>query len=152
MVSSPDNEPNKEQSITHSTEASKDQDIANLSPELLQVFFEKSDTENRVVFTNPSTIETLAQKTPDALIKFVESSDQRQYQYHLNIQEQRHKESLAKENTTRLILGGIFSIFIMCFIYAAYTKDQSLPNQVFNVLLGGAGGAGLITTLNRKKD
>ena len=152
MTSTPNNNPNEEQGITPAPEPSEDRDSVNAYQDLLKVLFEKKDIDSRSILVNPSAIESLAQHSPDALIKFAESSDERQYQFHLKLQEQQHKENLAKESTSRWILGGIFGLFTICFIYAAYTKDQSLPTQVFNVLLGGAGGAGLITTLNRKKD
>ncbi|MDS3861558.1 hypothetical protein RIF25_12145 [Thermosynechococcaceae cyanobacterium BACA0444] len=150
MTNTPDDQPNQAEAITHtSPESSEEQNTVSITPEVLQIL-ESKDISNRSIFVNPATIQGLIQQDPDALIKFAESSDERHYQLQLAVRQQKHKENLAKE--TRLILGGIFGLFTMCFIYAAFTKDQALPNQVFNVLLGGAGGAGLITTLNRKKD
>jgi len=152
MTNTPDDQSNQEEVITQpSHESSEEQNTLSITPEVLQIL-ESKDISNRAIFVNPTTIQSLIQQDPDALIKFAESSDERLYQFQLAVRQQKHKENMAKENTTRLILGGIFGLFTMCFIYAALTKDQSLPTQVFNVLLGGAGGAGLITTLSQKKD
>ena len=150
MVITPNNEPNEEGTITpDSPKTSEDQGSYTLTPEQYQIILERKNLDTQSILVNPTAIESLAQHSPDALIKFAESSDERQYQFHLAVQQQQHKENFAKENTTRIILGGFVGIVIACLLYSAHTKDQSLPNQIINLIVGSAG---LTTYLGRKKD
>lgn len=105
-----------------------------------------------LMMINPSAVETLAHNSPERLIQFADSSDQRQFTYYSKLAEYRHNNNHNRENTIRLALGSVFGIVLMAFVYAGLTKDNTLPTQLINTLVGGAGGLGVSSFLQKKKE
>ena len=126
-----------------------------LSPETLQILFDNNNKEDRLsrsLLINPSAMQTLAQHEPGSLIQLADASDDRQFRFHLKNAEYRHINNRNRENTIRLALGSVFGFVLMAFIYAGFTKDNTLPTQLINTLIGGAGGLGVSSFLQKKKD
>jgi hypothetical protein len=144
----------KSASATANTEQTSkaDSEAIELQPEALQILFNKDEKISKALMINPSAVETLAQREPGALIKFADASDERQFIYHSKVSEHRHKETQSQELTTRWIIGGVLSLVAMAFVYAGVTKDNTLPDRIINVVIGGAGGLGLGVYLNKKKE
>jgi hypothetical protein len=61
------------------------------------------------------------------------------------------KESIAKKNNTRLIIGVIALAFSGSLGYGFLHKDTGLADKVFTGAMGLLGGTGIVA-LNRKKD
>jgi len=103
------------------------------------------------IMENPSVLEALVHEAPAEVIKFVESSDDRQFRYYSQKEENRHKERLARETTTRLAVAGVLGCAFAAFGYSAITGDTNLSNQIISVIVGGFGGLG-ISKLFQNKD
>ena len=126
-----------------------------LSAETRQIVFDNSNKEDRLsrsILINPSAMQALAQHEPGALIQLADASDDRQFKFHLKTAEYRHINNRNRENTIRLALGSVFGIVLMAFVYAGLTKDNALPTQLINTLVGGAGGLGVSSFLQKKKE
>jgi hypothetical protein len=128
-----------------------------LSPETLQILFDNNNKEDRLsrsLLINPSAMQTLAQHEPGALIQLADASDDRQFRFHLKTAEYRHISNRNRENTLRWVVGGVIGIVLMSFVYSGLTKDKTLPTQLINILVAGAGGVGVGSSsfLQKKKD
>jgi hypothetical protein len=75
-----------------------------------------------------------------ALIKFLDSSDKREYLHRTRVAEYRHKELQARENTIRGLIAGLWSLIIAGFIYAGLTQDSALPKTLVTVSITAVGG------------
>jgi len=126
----------------------------SISPEVLQYLTdEKPDRIARSISINPSAMETLAHSAPDSLIQLANDSDERQYKYHSTTAKYRYEERIRRENTIRLVGGGIVAVITMAFIYAGITKDSALANDLIKTLMVGGGGVGIgSSSLLKKKD
>lgn len=101
---------------------------------------------------NPTIIETLSQEAPKELLKFADASDQRQAQYFLKKEENRHQERLSRERTLRIGMASLLGVAMSAFLYAGLTKDSGLAQSVVSVVAGGLGGLGAGVVLSRRKD
>jgi len=113
---------------------------------------DEKNSRSALMMINPSAVETLAHNAPEKLIDFANLSDDRQYNYYSKLAEYRHTDNRNRENTIRLALGSVFGIVLMAFVYAGFTKDNTLPTQLINTLVGGAGGLGVSSFLQKKKE
>jgi hypothetical protein len=84
-------------------------------------------------------LELSAKHDQSALIKLVDASDERQHLYHIKVAEHRHFESQSKENTIRFLIVGLWTLFIVGFIYAVLTKDNTLPKELLTIAITAAG-------------
>lgn len=112
-----------------------------------------SDRPALSVIINPSVMQALAQDTPQELLKFAEASDERQFKYYMQKEQNRHKEQLASENTTRIAVGAVLGAVFAAFTYSAITGDSTLSGQIIAVIVGGFGGLGVgLTKVFRPKE
>ncbi len=114
-----------------------------------------SGTEGKAILSvmvNPSVMEALAQDSPEQLLEFVEKSDDRQYQYYLQKEQNRHNEKIARENTTRIAIASVLSAVFAAFFYSAATGEISLSAEIISALIGGFGGLGIGKVLQRPED
>jgi hypothetical protein len=86
-------------------------------------------------------LECLAQRNLSMLIKYVDASDERKYQYHTKVAEDRHKERQARETTIRLLMAGVGGLVIIVFVYTSCTKDQTLPRNLMTFAMTAVGSA-----------
>lgn len=104
------------------------------------------------IIENPSVLEALAHQAPHEVIKFATSADERLFKYSTQKEENRHKERLARENTTRIVVGTIGGAVLAAFGYSALTGDTSLSTEVITVIVGGFGGLGIGKLLTPPED
>lgn len=104
------------------------------------------------IMENPSVLEALVHEAPAEVMEFVEASDNRQFKYFSQKEENRHKELLAGENTKRIAIGVVFGTALIAFVYSAVTGDSTLPNQIITVIVAGFGGLGVRELFQRKEE
>lgn len=68
----------------------------------------------------------------------------------VEIQKQKVQNQKHSQNTIRMIIGSILSIVIGGYIFAGVTKDSSFPKDILNIIMGGLGGAGGLTLLQKQ--
>ncbi|NJM27852.1 MAG: hypothetical protein HC856_05790 [Pseudanabaena sp. RU_4_16] len=111
----------------------------------------------------PLAFEALAKKDPAGLLSFVKSYDERRYQIANLKEENRHKESISREETkskerdasnktNRIAMGLVFAFLAIVLLYSGLTGNKELPEKVINITAGALGGAGGATLLKRKED
>lgn len=101
---------------------------------------------------NPTVLEALVHEAPEEVLKLVAAADERQFKYFTQREENRHKERLARENTTRTVIGTIGGAVLAAFGYSALTGDTSLSTEVITVIVGGFGGLGIGKLLAAPED
>jgi hypothetical protein len=111
-----------------------------------------SDKAVLSVLVNPSVMEALAQDAPQEVLKFAEASDDRQFRYYMQREQNRHKELVAREATTRIAIGAVMGSVFGAFIYSAFTGDTNLSSQIISVIVGGFGGLGISKLLQSKEE
>lgn len=104
------------------------------------------------IMENPTVLEALVHEAPEEVIKFVAAADERQFKFYTQREENRHKEQLARENTTRIAIGTIGGAVLAAFGYSALTGDISLSAEIISVIVGGFGGLGISKLLTPPED
>ncbi|NBD15377.1 MAG: hypothetical protein GVY04_04310 [Cyanobacteria bacterium] len=91
---------------------------------------------------NPSTLETLAQNSPQELIELADQAEERIYNFSRAKEEHDYNLNQSKETTNRLIIIAGVLLVIAGFIYSGFTGDRELPEKLVNIALGALGGIG----------
>lgn len=104
------------------------------------------------ILENPTVLEALVQEAPAEVLEFVKAADERQFKYFTQKEENRHKEQLARENTTRITIGTIGGAVLAAFVYSAFTGDTSLSAEIITAIIGGFGGLGIGKLLQPKEE
>lgn len=91
---------------------------------------------------NPSTLETLAQNSPQELIELADQAEERIYNFSRAKEEHDYNLNQSKETTNRLIIIAGVLLVIAGFIYSGFTEDKELPEKLVNIALGALGGIG----------
>lgn len=104
------------------------------------------------IIENPSVLEALVHEAPAEVLKFVETSDDRQFKYFMQREENRHKERMAREATTRIGIAGIVGAALAGFAYSAFTGDTHLSGQIVVAIIGAFGGFGIDKVLQPKEE
>lgn len=135
--------------------------------------------QQAIVSEYPSTVAALSEdiekkqinaliQNNDELIQTYKVQLHRQADFAFKAEENRHQEVMIREkntleietkkveiqkhsqNTIRIIIGSILSIVIGGYIFAGVTKDSSFPKDILNIIMGGLGGAGGLTLLQKQ--
>ena len=104
----------------------------------------------------------------DELIKTYKDQLNKQAEFAFQAEENRHQEVMMREkntleieikkteiqkhsqNTIRIVIGCIFGIIVGGYIFAGFTKDSSFPKDIINLIMGGLGGAGGLTLIQKQ--
>lgn len=111
-----------------------------------------SDKAVLSVLVNPSVMEALVQDAPQDVLKFAEASDERQFKYYMQQEQNRHQERMAREATTRIAIGSVGGAVLAAFVYSAYTGDTNLSSTIVTAIIGGFGGLGISKFFQPKEE
>jgi len=100
---------------------------------------------------SPMAFEALAKESPDQLLKFVESYDERQLRFYSLKEENKHRQQIEQEKTKRFGMGLIFATIASVMIYSGLTGDKTLSEKIINVAIGALGGLGAGAVFLQKK-
>jgi hypothetical protein len=98
---------------------------------------------------SPVAVQALAQQAPEKLLEFIESYDERQFQYCSLKENNRHQERKHEESTKRIGIYFLGLAFAATLVYAGVTGDKALPDKLITIALGAGGGAGLVVASSR---
>lgn len=104
------------------------------------------------IIENPSVLEALVHEAPAEVLKFVETSDDRQFKYFMQREENRHKERMAREATTRIAIAVISGAAIAGFAYSAFTGNEMLSSIIVTAVISAFSGLGIKELLKLKEE
>ncbi len=110
----------------------------------------------------PKVFEDLVKNNAQELLAFFESYDKKRFDIVISKEENRHKETIVKENnrdknksareqTLRISLGCVAAFLILVLPYSYFSGNKDLPEKVFYGLLAAFGGTGLTSLRDRDK-